>query len=104
MVKYVRSNGIAIAKDGVTIEMGGGAVNRVWPVQQAVERAGERAKGAVLASDGFFPMPDGPEAALKAGITAIIQPGGSKRDEAAVEICDKYGAAMIMAGLRHFRH
>ncbi|MCP4231038.1 MAG: bifunctional phosphoribosylaminoimidazolecarboxamide formyltransferase/IMP cyclohydrolase [bacterium] len=104
VVKYVRSNGIAIAKDGVTIEMGGGAVNRVWPVQQAIERAGERAKGAVLASDGFFPMPDGPEAALKAGITAIIQPGGSKRDEAAVKICDKYGAAMIMAGLRHFRH
>ncbi len=104
VVKYVRSNGIAIIKDGVTVELGGGAVNRVWPVQQAVERAGERAKGAVLASDGFFPMPDGPEAALKAGVTAIIQPGGSKRDAETVEICDKYGAAMIMAGLRHFRH
>ena len=104
VVKYVRSNGIAIVKDGVTVELGGGAVNRVWPVQQAVERAGERSRGAVLASDGFFPMPDGPEAALEAGITAIIQPGGSKRDEATVEIFDIYVAAMIMAGLRHFRH
>ncbi len=104
VVKYVRSNGIAIAKDGVTIEMGGGAVNRVWPVQQSVERAGERAKGAVLASDGFFPMPDGPEAALKAGVTAIIQPGGSKRDSETVDICNEYSAAMILAGLRHFRH
>jgi phosphoribosylaminoimidazolecarboxamide formyltransferase/IMP cyclohydrolase len=104
VVKHVRSNAIVIAKDGVTIGIGGGSVNRLWPTLAAIERAGAPAKGAVLASDGFFPMSDGPEEACKAGITAIIQPGGSKRDEDAVKVANDYGVAMVFAGRRHFKH
>jgi phosphoribosylaminoimidazolecarboxamide formyltransferase/IMP cyclohydrolase len=104
VVKHVRSNAIVIAKDGVTFGIGGGSVNRLWPTLAALGRAGDAAKGAVLASDGFFPMVDGPEEACKAGITAIIQPGGSKRDEDAIKVADEYGVAMVFAGCRHFKH
>lgn len=104
VVKHVRSNAIVIAKDGVTLGIGGGSVNRLWPTLAAIERAGIAAKGAVLASDGFFPMSDGPEEACKAGITAIIQPGGSKRDEDAIKVANDYGVAMVFAGRRHFKH
>jgi len=104
VVKHVRSNAIVVAKGGVTLGIGGGSVNRLWPTLAAVERAGDMARGAVLASDGFFPMSDGPEEACNAGITAIIQPGGSKRDEDAVKVANDYGVAMVFAGRRHFKH
>lgn len=79
-------------------------MNRAFSVKIAVELAGERAKGAVLASEAFFPMPDGPEIAAKAGVTAIVQPGGSKRDQEVIEVCNRYGVAMVFTGMRHFRH
>jgi phosphoribosylaminoimidazolecarboxamide formyltransferase/IMP cyclohydrolase len=79
-------------------------MNRALSVKIAVMLAGERAKGAVLASDAFFPMPDGPETAAQAGVTAIVQPGGSKRDQDVIATCNRYGVAMVFTGVRHFRH
>jgi phosphoribosylaminoimidazolecarboxamide formyltransferase/IMP cyclohydrolase len=79
-------------------------MNRVQSVRLAVQQAGEKARGAVLASDAFFPFPDGPEAAAEAGVVAMIQPGGSKKDAEAVEVADNYSAAMVFTGHRHFRH
>jgi phosphoribosylaminoimidazolecarboxamide formyltransferase/IMP cyclohydrolase len=104
LVKHVKSNAIVIVKDKHLVGVGAGQMNRVQSVRLAVAQAGEKAKGAVLASDAFFPFPDGPEAALVAGVTAIIQPGGSKKDEESVAIADQYGAAMVLTGRRHFRH
>ena len=104
VVKHAKSNAIAIAKNNSAIGVGGGQTNRIWAAQQAIEHAGDRVKGAVLASDAFFPFADCVEAAAKAGITAIIQPGGSVRDAESIEACDKYGIAMIFVGQRHFKH
>lgn len=109
MVKFVKSNGIALAKNKQSIGIGPGQVNRVWATQQSIEHAAElidenAAKGAVLASDAFFPFDDCVEAAHKAGITAIIQPGGSVRDEDSIKKCDEYGIAMVFTGMRHFKH
>ncbi len=109
VVKYVKSNGIALAKDKQTIGIGPGQVNRVWATRQSIEHAAEligpdATKGAVLASDAFFPFDDCVEAAHKAGITAIIQPGGSVRDEDSIKKCNEYGIAMVFTGMRHFRH
>ncbi len=104
VVKHVKSNAIVLAKDKQLVGVGAGQMNRVQSVRLAVAQAGEKAKGAVLASDAFFPFPDGPEAALQAGVTALIQPGGSKKDEESVAIADQYGAAMVLTGRRHFRH
>ncbi|MCS7224668.1 MAG: bifunctional phosphoribosylaminoimidazolecarboxamide formyltransferase/IMP cyclohydrolase, partial [Armatimonadetes bacterium] len=104
VVKWVKSNAIVLARDGVTVGIGAGQMNRAYAVKIAVEQAGERAKGSVLASDGFFPMPDGPEIAAQAGVTAIIQPGGSKKDPDVVATCNRHGIAMIFTGKRHFRH
>ncbi len=104
LVRYVKSNAIVLVKDRQLVGVGAGQMNRVQSVRLAVAQAGEKAKGAVLASDAFFPFPDGPEAALQAGVTAIIQPGGSKKDDEAVAIADQYGAAMVLTGRRHFRH
>ncbi|MDR1541557.1 MAG: bifunctional phosphoribosylaminoimidazolecarboxamide formyltransferase/IMP cyclohydrolase [Clostridiales bacterium] len=109
MVKHVKSNGIAIAKGKQSVGIGPGQVNRIWPTKQAVEHGREQLgdealKGAVLASDAFFPFPDCVDAANEAGITAIIQPGGSVNDQASIDACDKYGIAMIFTGMRHFRH
>ena len=109
VVKYVKSNGIAIAKDKQTIGIGPGQVNRIWATKQCFEHAEELiapgvTKGAVLASDAFFPFDDCVEAAYKAGITAIIQPGGSLRDQDSIDKCNEYGIAMIFTGMRHFRH
>ncbi len=105
-VKHVRSNGIVVAKDRATLAIGTGQPNRLWPTQQAMERAGERLQGAVLASDAFFPFAKGDavEDACRGGIVAIIQPGGGARDEEAVEVCDQYGVAMVFTGTRAFRH
>ncbi|MFA4015359.1 MAG: hypothetical protein RUDDFDWM_000439 [Candidatus Fervidibacterota bacterium] len=104
VVKHVKSNAIVLAKDGVTVGIGAGQMNRAISVKLAVESAGERAKGAVLASEAFFPHTDGPEIAAKAGVRAIIQPGGSKRDEDVIALCNSYGIAMVFTGTRHFRH
>lgn len=105
-VKHVRSNGVVIAKDRATIGIGAGQPNRLWPTQQAIERAGDRIRGAVIASDAFFPFAKGDavEDACKAGIAAIIQPGGGARDDEAIEVCDQYGVAMVFTGVRAFRH
>lgn len=104
LVKHVKSNAIVIVKNKAMVGVGAGQMNRVQSVRLAVTQAGEKAKGAVLASDAFFPFPDGPEAALQAGVTAIIQPGGSKKDDESTAIADQYGAAMVLTGRRHFRH
>ncbi len=105
-VKHVKSNAIVIARDGATVGIGGGQQNRKAPVELALRLAGERAKGAVLASDAFFPFArdDAVEIACRAGVTAIIQPGGAIRDQEATEVCDEYGVAMVFTGVRHFRH
>lgn len=104
IVKHTKSNGIAIGKNGKSLGIGPGQVNRIWAVEQAIERSGEEVKGAVLASDAFFPFDDCVEAAAKAGITAIIQPGGSIRDQESIEACNRHGIAMIFTGMRHFKH
>ena len=104
VVKHVKSNAIVFAKNRQVVGVGAGQMNRVNSVRLAVAQAGEKAKGAVLASDAFFPFPDGPEAAAEAGITAIIQPGGSIRDQEVIDIANKYGIAMVFTGVRHFRH
>jgi phosphoribosylaminoimidazolecarboxamide formyltransferase / IMP cyclohydrolase len=105
--KHVASNAIVIAKDLATIGIGGGQTSRVDSVKIALEKArehGHDVTGAVLASDAFFPFADGPEAALAAGVTGIIQPGGAKRDDEVVEAVRAAGATMVLTGRRHFRH
>lgn len=104
VVKHVKSNAIVVAKDDQTIGVGAGQMNRVGAAKIALEQAGEKAAGAVLASDAFFPMPDTVEAAIKAGVTAIIQPGGSKRDEDSVAVCNAHNIAMVYTDIRHFKH
>ncbi|MFP7255007.1 bifunctional phosphoribosylaminoimidazolecarboxamide formyltransferase/IMP cyclohydrolase [Terribacillus goriensis] len=104
VVKHVKSNAIVVAKDDQTIGVGAGQMNRVGAAKIALEQAGEKAEGAVLASDAFFPMPDTVEAAVKAGVTAIIQPGGSKRDEDSVAVCNAHNIAMVYTDMRHFKH
>ncbi len=104
VVKHVKSNAVVLAKNGATVGIGAGQMNRALSVKIAVELAGQRAKGAVLASEAFFPMPDGPETAAQAGVTAIVQPGGSKRDPDVIAVCNRYGVAMVFTGMRHFRH
>ena len=104
MVKHVKSNAILIAKGNATVGIGMGQTSRVDASELAVKRAGDRAKGAVLASDAFFPMPDGVEVATRAGVTAIIQPGGSKGDQDAIDAANKAGVSMVFTGIRHFKH
>jgi len=103
-VKGIKSNAIVIAKDKTLLGMGAGQPSRVVSVELALKRAGERAKDSVLASDAFFPFTDGPELAIKQGVTAIIQPGGSVRDKEVIELADKYNVAMVFTAVRHFRH
>lgn len=103
-VKHVKSNAIVLAKEKQTIGIGAGQMNRIGAANIAIAQAGEKAKGAVLASDAFFPMPDTVEAAAAAGITAIIQPGGSKRDQDSIDVCNKHGIAMVYTNMRHFKH
>ncbi len=109
VVKFVKSNGIALAKNKQTVGIGPGQVNRIWSARQSMEHAFElisedATKGAVLASDAFFPFSDCVEAAHQAGITGIIQPGGSIRDEDSIQKCNEYGIAMVFTGMRHFKH
>jgi len=103
-VKGIKSNAIVIARDRTLLGMGAGQPSRVVSVDLALKRAGAKAKGSVLASDAFFPFPDCPELAIKHGVTAIIQPGGSVRDKEVIELADKYNVAMVFTGIRHFRH
>lgn len=104
VVKHVKSNAIVIVKDRTLLGMGAGQPNRVTSVHLALRRADDRARGAVLASDAFFPFPDGVELAADGGVTAVIQPGGSIRDQEVIEAADARGLAMVFTGIRHFRH
>ena len=104
VAKWVRSNAIVLARDGGTVGIGGGQTSRVDAAELAVRKAGERTRGAAAASDAFFPFADGVEALAEAGITAVIQPGGSKRDAEVIEAADRSGVAMIFTGKRHFLH
>ncbi len=103
-VKHVKSNAIVLAKDQTLLGMGAGQPNRVTSVHLALRAAGERARGSVLASDAFFPFPDGVELAAQGGVTAIAQPGGSVRDQEVIDAADRAGVAMVFTGVRHFRH
>jgi phosphoribosylaminoimidazolecarboxamide formyltransferase/IMP cyclohydrolase len=106
--KHVRSNAIVLARDLATIGIGAGQMSRVDSVRiatsKATENRAEALEGSVLASDAFFPFADGPEAAIEAGVTAVIQPGGSRRDQEVIEACNQAGIAMVFTGRRHFRH
>jgi len=102
--KHVKSNAIVLAKDGMVVGVGAGQMSRVDSVHMAVRKAGERVKGSVLASDAFFPFRDNVDEAAKAGVTAVVQPGGSMRDQDSVAACDEHGLAMVFTGFRHFRH
>jgi len=103
-VKHVKSNAVVLVKDRALVGMGAGQPNRVTSARLAVESAGERAKGSVSASDALIPFPDTVETCARAGVTAIIQTGGSIRDEDSVAVCDEHGMAMVATGIRHFRH
>jgi phosphoribosylaminoimidazolecarboxamide formyltransferase/IMP cyclohydrolase len=102
--QHVKSNSIVFARGEATVGIGGGQPNRVDCVRIAGQRAGEKSKGAVMASDAFFPFPDSVEEAARLGITAIIQPGGSVRDQESIDLCNKLGLSMVFTGFRHFRH
>lgn len=104
VVKHIKSNGIVIAKDGKTIGVGPGQVNRIWAVENSIKQATDSTEGAALASDAFFPFDDCVTEAAKAGITAIIQPGGSIRDEDSIKKANELGIAMVFTGVRHFKH
>ena len=104
MVRYVKSNAIVLAKDTSLVGVGAGQMSRVDSVEIAIDKAGDRARGAVLASDAFFPFADSIAAAAEAGIVAVIQPGGSRRDDEVIEACNRYDIPMILTGRRHFRH
>lgn len=102
--QHVKSNAIVFAVDTATVGIGGGLTSRVDAVKLAASKAGDRARGAVMASDAFFPFPDGIETAAAAGVTAVIQPGGSVQDKTVIEAANRLGLAMIFTGVRHFRH
>jgi phosphoribosylaminoimidazolecarboxamide formyltransferase/IMP cyclohydrolase len=104
VAKRVRSNAIVLAGEGATVGIGGGQTSRVDAAELAVKKAGERTRGAVAASDAFFPFADGVEALAEAGVAAVIQPGGSRRDEEVIKAADERGVAMIFTGRRHFLH
>ncbi|MEU1984123.1 bifunctional phosphoribosylaminoimidazolecarboxamide formyltransferase/IMP cyclohydrolase [Nocardia sp. NPDC019395] len=102
--RAVKSNAILLAHDGASVGVGMGQVNRVDAVGLAVQRAGDRAKGSVAASDAYFPFPDGPETLIQAGVRAIVQPGGSVRDQETVDVARAAGVTMYFTGARHFAH
>jgi phosphoribosylaminoimidazolecarboxamide formyltransferase/IMP cyclohydrolase len=102
--KHVKSNAIVLAKDTQVVGVGAGQMSRVVSVEIAVKKAGEKSGGSVLASDAFFPFPDNVHAAAAAGVSAIIQPGGSVKDKDSIAACDQHGIAMLFTGVRHFRH
>ncbi len=103
-VRLVKSNAIVMVRDDAIVGLGAGQPNRLESVAIAARKAGDKAKGAALASDAFFPFADGVEAAIAAGVTSIIQPGGSVRDNDVIEAANHAGIAMVFTGVRHFRH
>jgi phosphoribosylaminoimidazolecarboxamide formyltransferase/IMP cyclohydrolase len=104
VVKHVKSNAIVLTKNQMTVGVGAGQMNRVGAAKIAIEQAGAHAEGSAMGSDAFFPMNDTVEAAAKAGVTAIIQPGGSIKDEDSIQKADEYGITMVFTGVRHFKH
>jgi phosphoribosylaminoimidazolecarboxamide formyltransferase/IMP cyclohydrolase len=104
VVRHVKSNAIVVGKDRAVCGVGAGQMSRVDSVEIAIKKAAARVAGCVLASDAFFPFADSIHEAAKAGVTAVIQPGGSRRDEEVVAACNEHGLAMIFTGRRHFRH
>ena len=103
-VRHVRSNAVVVARNAALVGVGAGQSSRLVAVEVALHRAGERAKLSCLASDGYFPFADAIQLAAERGVTAIVQPGGSRRDEMAVEIADRHHMAMVFTGRRHSRH
>lgn len=104
VVKHVKSNAIVLARDFHTVGVGAGQMNRVGAAELAIKQAGDQAKDSVLASDAFFPMPDTVEKAIAAGVKAIIQPGGSIRDQESIDLAERHGIIMVLTGVRHFKH
>jgi phosphoribosylaminoimidazolecarboxamide formyltransferase/IMP cyclohydrolase len=104
IVRHVKSNAIVLAKDTSLIGVGAGQMSRVDSVEIAIDKAADRAEGSILASDAFFPFPDSIDAAAEAGIVAVIQPGGSRRDQEVIDVCNKHGLPMVLTGRRHFKH
>lgn len=104
LVKHLKSNAVCLVNDGMLVGAGAGQMSRVDSAEIAVTKAGDRARGAVVGSDAFFPFPDGPEALAEAGVAAIVQPGGSMRDDEVTAACDAKGVCMVHTGTRHFRH
>ncbi|NLY90324.1 MAG: bifunctional phosphoribosylaminoimidazolecarboxamide formyltransferase/IMP cyclohydrolase, partial [Firmicutes bacterium] len=104
VVKHVKSNAIVLVKNGRTIGIGAGQMNRVGAAKIALEQAGAQAAGSVLASDAFFPFRDTVDVAAAAGVTAIVQPGGSVRDDESIAACNERGLAMVFTGTRYFKH
>ncbi|NQV16894.1 bifunctional phosphoribosylaminoimidazolecarboxamide formyltransferase/IMP cyclohydrolase [bacterium] len=104
VVKHAKSNAIVVVKDGATQGVGAGQTSRIWAVDNALERSKTSTEGSVLASDAFFPFSDSVEKANAAGVTAIIQPGGSVRDQDSIEACNQFGISMVFTGSRHFKH
>ena len=104
VVKHTKSNAIVLVKNQQTVGIGPGQVNRITALGIAVQQAGEKSTGAILASDAFFPFPDCVQAAVAAGVAAIIQPGGSIRDQESIDACNEAGLPMVFTGMRHFKH
>ena len=103
-MKWVKSNAIVLADGTKTVGVGAGQMSRVDATFMAIHKAGERSRGSVLASDAFFPKPDAVKLAIDNGITAIIQPGGSIKDQDSIDVCNEHGVPMYFTGVRHFRH
>ncbi|MFT7517862.1 MAG: phosphoribosylaminoimidazolecarboxamide formyltransferase/IMP cyclohydrolase [Myxococcota bacterium] len=104
LVKHLKSNAICLVKDSMLVGAGAGQMSRVDSAEIAVKKAGDRAVGSVVGSDAFFPFPDGPLALAEAGVVAIIQPGGSMRDDEVTKACDEKNVCMVHTGTRHFKH
>jgi phosphoribosylaminoimidazolecarboxamide formyltransferase / IMP cyclohydrolase len=104
VVKHVRSNAIVIANEGQTVGIGAGQMNRIGAAKIAIEQGGKKVNGSVMGSDAFFPFPDVAEEAAKAGVTAIVQPGGSLKDQESIDVCNRFGLAMVFTGRRYFKH
>ena len=104
MVRFVKSNAITVCKDRMLLGAGAGQMSRVDSVEIAISKAGDRVKGAVMGSDAFFPFPDSIERAAAVGIAAVIQPGGSRKDDEVIEACNRHKLPMIFTGRRHFKH
>jgi len=104
VAKHVKSNAIVLAHGGMVVGVGAGQMSRVDSVHLASRKSGERSRGSVMASDAFFPFRDNIDEAAKAGVAAVVQPGGSMRDQDSIQACDERGIAMVLTGIRHFRH